>query len=149
MQGLIHGRGFQSPTPKPLGHKGTWTTSRLRRQPVGDQAATCRRLPKPFYDQFALREVSLAATITSLWPNTCNLLQLARDQSPTSLPPPCNLPATTWNFARKKVADQLQAICDRGLMDRAGNDPGSPIPGSNVKTWLVCYNDLQSKFCAS
>ena len=81
-----------------------WTTSR---QPVGDHQ-------KPFYDRFGRREVSLAAT--SLRPNRpCNLLQPVGDQSPTSLQPPCNLPATTRNFGRKEVADRLQAMCDRGL----------------------------------
>ena len=58
----------------------------------------------------------LAATKTSLRPNRiCNHLQPVADQTPTSLQPPCNLPATTRNFSRKEVADRLQAMCDRGL----------------------------------
>ena len=56
----------------------------------------------------------LVATKTSLRPNRpCNHLQPVGDQSPTSLQPPCNLPATTRNFGRKEVADRLQAMCDR------------------------------------
>ena len=83
--------------------------SAICRQPVGDHQ-------KPFYDRFGRREVSLAATKTSLRPNRpCNLLQPVGDQSPTSLQTPCNLPATTRNFGRKEVADRLQAMCDRGF----------------------------------
>ena len=91
------------------------------RRSVANQSATCR-LPvgdhqKPFYDRFGRREVSLAATQTSLRPNRpCNLLQPVGDQSPTSLQPPCNLPATTRNFGHKEVADQLQAMCDWGFI---------------------------------
>ena len=89
-------------------------------QLVGDQSLTSRQPvgdhQKPFYDRFGRREVSLAATKTSLRPNRpCNLLQPVGDQSPTSLQPPCNLPATTRNFGRKEVADRLQAMCDRGF----------------------------------
>ena len=89
-------------------------------QLVGDQSPTSRRPvgdhQKPFYDRFGRREVSLAATKTSLRPNRpCNLLQQVGDQSPTSLQPPCNLPATTRNFGCKEVADRLQAMCDRGF----------------------------------
>ena len=39
----------------------------------------------------------------------------ATGRPPTSLQPPCNLPATTRNFGRKEVADRLQAMCDRGF----------------------------------
>ena len=83
--------------------------SATSRQPVGDHQ-------KPFYDWFGRREVSLAATKTSLLQNRpCNLLQPVADQSPTSLQPPCNLPETTRNIGRKEVADWLQGMCDRGF----------------------------------
>ena len=91
--------------------------SAIRRPPVGDQSPICRRHQKSFYDRFGRREVLLAATKTSLLPNRpCNLLQPVGDQSLTSLQPLCNLPATTWNFGRKEVADRLQAMCDRGFI---------------------------------
>ena len=92
-----------------IGWRSVANQSASSRQPVGDHQ-------KPFYDRFGQREVSLAATKTSLRPNPpCNLLQPVGDQLPTSLQPPCNLPATTRNFGRKEVADRLQAMCDRGL----------------------------------
>ena len=92
---------------------GLSTNAATGRQPVGNHQ-------KPFYDRFGRREVLLAATETSLRPNRpCNLLQPVGDQSPTSLQPPCNLPATTRNFGRKEVADRLQAICDRGFIQVA------------------------------
>ena len=89
-------------------------------QLLGDQSPTSRRPvgdhQKPFYDRFGRREVLLAATKTSLRSNRpCNRLQPVGDQSPTSLQPPCNLPATTRNFGHKEVADQLQAMCDWGF----------------------------------
>ena len=91
------------------GRRSVANQSATSRQPVGDHQ-------KPFYDRFGRREVSLAATKTSLRPNhPCNLLQPVGDQSPTSLQPPCSLPVTTRNFGRKEVADRLQAMCDRGL----------------------------------
>ena len=91
------------------GRRSVTNQSATNRQPVGDHQ-------KPFYDRFGRREVALAATKTSLRPNRpCNLLQPVGDQSPTSLQPPCNLPATTRNFDRKEVADRLQAMCDRGF----------------------------------
>ena len=91
------------------GRRSVANQSATNWQPVGDHQ-------KPFYDRFGRREVSLAATKTSLWPNhPCNLLQPVSDQSPTSLQPPCNLPATTRNFGHKEVADQLQSMCDRGF----------------------------------
>ena len=91
------------------GRRSVANQSATSRQPVGDHQ-------KPFYDRFGRREVSLAATKTSLRLNRpCNLLQPVADQSPTSLQPPCNLPATTRNFGRKEVADRLQAMCDRGF----------------------------------
>ena len=79
-------------------------------QLLGDQSPTSRRPvgdhQKPFYDRFGRREVLLAATKTSLRSNRpCNRLQPVGDQSPTSLQPPCNLPATTRNFDRKEVAE--------------------------------------------
>ena len=92
------------------GRRSVTNQSATSRQPVGDHQ-------KPFYDRFGRREVSLAATKTSLRPNRpCNLLQPVGDQSPTSLQLPCNLPATTRNFGRKEVADRLQAKCDRGFI---------------------------------
>ena len=98
---------------------GLSATAATGRRSVANQSATCRQPvgdhQKPFYDGFGRREVSLAATKTSLRPNRpCNLLQLVGDQSSTSLQPPCNLPATTRNFGRKEVADRLQAMCGRG-----------------------------------
>ena len=107
---------------------GLSATTATGRRSVGNQSATCRQPvgdhQKPFYDRFGRREVSLAATKTSLRPNRpCNLLQPVGDQSPTSLQPPCNLPATTRNFGRKEVADRLQAMCDRGFT-WADVDPG-------------------------
>ena len=94
---------------------GLSVTAATGRRSVANQSTTCRKPvgdhQKPFYDRFGRREVSVAATKTSLRPNRpCNLLQ-----PPTSLQPPCNLPATTRNFGRKEVADRLQAMCDRGL----------------------------------
>ena len=85
-----------------------WVMSATSRQPVGDHQ-------KPFYDRFGRREV-LLTTKTSLRPNRrCNHPQPVADQSPTTLQPPCNLPATTRNFSHKEVADRLQAMCDRCL----------------------------------
>ena len=95
-------------------------------RPVGNLSATTK---KTFYDRFGRREVSLAATKTSLRPNrSCNLLQPVADQSPTCLQPPCNLHATTRNFGRKEVADRLQAMCDRGLTKFMGPTWGSAKP---------------------
>ena len=102
---------------------GLSTTAATGRRSVANQSATSRQLvgdhQQPFYDRFGRREVLLAATKTSLRPNRpCNHLQPVGDQSPTSLQPPCNLPATTRNLGRKEVADRLQAMCDRGLMGK-------------------------------
>ena len=99
---------------------GLSTTASTGRRSVVNQSATSRQLvgdhQKPFYDRIGRREVSLAATKTSLLPNrSCNLLQPVGDQSPTSLQPPCNLPATIRNFGRKETADRLQAMCNRGF----------------------------------
>ena len=99
---------------------GLSATAATGRQSVANQSATSWQPvgddQKPFYDRFGRREVSLAATKTSLPPNRpCNLLQPVGDQSATSLQPPCNLPVTTRNFGRKEVADRLQAMCDRGF----------------------------------
>ena len=98
---------------------GLSATAATGQRSIGNQSGTCRKPvgdhQKPFYDRFGCREVSVAATKTSLWPNRpCHRLQLVGDWSPTSLQPPCNLPATTWNFGRKEVADRLQAMCDLG-----------------------------------
>ena len=91
------------------GRRSVANLSPTSRQPISDHQ-------KPFYNRFGRREVSLAATKISLRPNRpCNLLQQVGDQSPTSLQPPCNLPATTRNFGRKEVAGRLQAMCDRGF----------------------------------
>ena len=100
---------------------GLSATVATARRSVANQSATCRQPvgdhQKPFYDRFGRREVLLAATKTSLWPNRpCNRLQPVGDQSPTSLQPPCNLPTTTRNFGHKEVADRLQAMCDRGCI---------------------------------
>ena len=99
---------------------GLSATAATGRRSVANQSATCLQPvgdhQKPFYDRFGRREVSLAATKTSLRPNRpCNRLQTVGAQSPTSLQPPCNLPATTRNFGRKEVADRLQAMCDWGF----------------------------------
>ena len=94
------------------GRRSLANQSATSRQPVGDHQKT-------FYNRFGLREVSLAATKSSLRPNRpCNLLQPVGDQSPTSLQSPCNLLATTRNFGRKEVADRLQAMCDQGFTTR-------------------------------
>ena len=54
------------------GRRSVTNQSPTSRQPVGDHQ-------KPFYDRFSRREVSLAATKTSLRPNRpCNLLQGGR-----------------------------------------------------------------------
>ena len=102
---------------------GLSATAATGRRSVANQSATCRQPvgdhQKPFYDRFGRREVSLAATKTSLRSNRpCNRLQPVGDWSPTSLQPPCNLPATTRNFGRKEVADRLQAMCDRGFTQK-------------------------------
>ena len=99
---------------------GLSATTATGRRSVANQSATCRQPvgdhQKPFYDRFGRREVSVAATKTSLRPNRpCNRLQPVGDWSPTSLQPPCNLPATTGHFGHKEVADRLQAMCDRGF----------------------------------
>ena len=91
------------------GRRSITNQSATSRQPVGDHQ-------KYFCDRFCRREVLLAATKIPLRPNRpCNHPQPVADQSPTTLQPPCNLPATTRNFSRKEVADLLQAMCDRGL----------------------------------
>ena len=107
-------------------------TAATGRRSVGIQSMTCRQPvgdhQKPFYDRFGRREVSLAATKTSLRPNRpCNRLQPVGDQYPTSLQSPRNLPATTWNFGRKEVADRLQAMCDRGFTDTYMHHSASEI----------------------
>ena len=74
------------------GRRSVANQSATSLQPVGDHQ-------KSSYDRFG--------TKTSLWPNRpCNLLQPVGDQLPTSLQP-LYLPATTRNFGRKGVADQL------------------------------------------
>ena len=87
---------------------------------VANQSLTSRRPPcdhqKPFCHQFGSREVSLAASKTSLWPNhpcdICNLSatsqRLSCDLSPTSLWPP-------EIMVQKEVTGRLQAMCDRGF----------------------------------
>ena len=129
---------------------GLSATVATGRWSVGNQSATCRQPvgdhQKPFYDRFGRREVSLAATKTSLRPNRpCNRLQPVGDQSPTSLQPPCNLPATTLNFGRKEVADQLQAMCDRGLREYwwlEWSDSGVDIKTHNVGNGIMRYQLL-------
>ena len=64
------------PTPA-TGRRSVGNQSATSSQPVGDHQ-------KPFYDRFGRREISLAATKTSLRPNRpCILLQPVADQSPT------------------------------------------------------------------
>ena len=73
-----------------------------------------RDRPKPVYDRFWCREVSLAASKTSLRPNRpCDLP--ATPFRPPPHPPPCNLRVTARNNSHKEVADRLQAMCDREL----------------------------------
>ena len=123
---------------------GLSATAATARRSVANQSATCRPPvgdhQKPFYDRFGRRQVSLAATKTSLRPNhPCNRLQPVADQSPISLQPPCNLPATTGNFGRKEVADRLQAMCDRGLKNLSqGMRHGLQLAGvaADVIGWI-------------
>ena len=104
--------GDQSAAKNVLGLSATAATGR---RSVGDLSATCRRPPKNFLRSiwpqrgFTCSNQNLLATKLSLQPSATG------DQSPTSLQPPCNLPATTRNFGRKEVADWLQAMCDRGF----------------------------------
>ena len=71
-------------------------TDATSRQPVGDHH-------KPFYDRFGRREVSLAATKTSLRPNRpCNLLQPVGDQSPTSLQPQQWVKSNRMNYKQSR-----------------------------------------------
>ena len=110
--------GDQSATKNCVGivcNRCNW--SAISRQPVGDLSATCRRPPKTFLRSIwsergftCSNQNLLAATKSSLQPSATGR------GSPTSLQPPCNIPATTRNFGRKEVADRLQAMCDRGLM---------------------------------
>ena len=106
--------GDQSATKNCVGivcNRCNW--SAIGRQPVGDLSATRRRPPKTFLRSiwsqrgFTCSNQNLLAIKSSLQP--------VGDWSPTSLQPPCNLPATTRNFGRKEVADRLQAMCDRGF----------------------------------
>ena len=58
-------------------------TAATGRRSVANQSATCRQpvgdYQKPYYDRFGCREVSLAATKTSLRPNRpCNLTETKR-----------------------------------------------------------------------
>ena len=103
-----------------LGFSATTATGR---RPVTNQSPNSPRPlcdhQKPFYDRFGSREVSLAASKSSLRPN--------RPCDHTETPATCrwpvgdllatafNLPATARNNGRKEVAHQLQAMCDRGL----------------------------------
>ena len=68
---------------------GLSATAATGRRSVANQSATCRQPPKTFLRSFGRREVSLAATKTSLRPNRpCN-------RSQTSHRPPCNHLATS------------------------------------------------------
>ena len=76
------------------GRRSVTNQSATSRQPVGDQQ-------KPFYDRFGRREVSLAATKTSLRPNCpCNLLR-----------PPCNHPTTCLRPPEILVARRSPTGC--------------------------------------
>ena len=102
--------GDQSATKNCVGivcNRCNW--SAISRQPVGNLSATTKTFLRSIWSQrgFTCSNQNLLATKSSLQP--------VADQSPTSLQPPCNLPATTRNFGRKEVADRLQAMCDRGL----------------------------------
>ena len=93
---------------RPKTVSGFSATAAIGRRSVANQSATCRQpvsdQQKPFYDRFGRREVSLAATKTSLRPNRpCNLLQPVGDLLATTLQPPCD------------YADRLQTMCDRGF----------------------------------
>ena len=124
------------------GRRSVANQSATSRQPVGDHQ-------KPFYDRFGRREVSLAATKSFLRPNRpCNLLQPVADQSPTSLQPPCNLPATTRNFGRKEVADRLQAMCDRGLRQLLGTDQATSHYPKNdgLIAWYIYASHALEEF---
>ena len=97
-------------------------------QLVGYQSATCRWPPN-------LSTIDLVAErfhLQQLKP-PCDQFVPATfckqsATSPTSLQPLCNLPATTWNFGRKEVADRLQSMCDRGFI----SNMGIPIPGKHT-----------------
>ena len=81
-------------------------------QLVGDQSPTSRRpvgdYQKPFYDRFGRREVSLAATQTSLRPNRpCNLPQPASNLLATTLQPPRDHPKFWSQGGRRPVASYV------------------------------------------
>ena len=94
--------GDQSATENCVGivcNRCDW--SAISRHPVGDHQ-------KPFYDRFGRREVSLAATKTSLRPNRpCNLLQPVGDILATTLQPPCDHPKLWSQRGRRPVASYV------------------------------------------
>ena len=103
---------------------GLSATAATGRRSVANQSATCRQPvgdhQKPFYDWFGRREVSLAATKTSLQPNRpCNRLQPVGDLLPTSLQSPCNLPATTEILVARRSPTGCK-LCVTGALDYIG-----------------------------
>ena len=87
---------------------GLSATAATGRRSVANQSATCRQPvgdhQKPFYDRFGRREVSLAATKTSLRPNRpCNRSASRR--------PPCNRPATSLRPLEILVARRSPTGC--------------------------------------
>ena len=88
---------------------GLSATAATSRRSFANQWATCRQPvgdhQKPFYDWFGRREVSLAATKTSLRPNRpCN-------RSATSRRHPCNHPATSLRPLEIVVARRSPTGC--------------------------------------
>ena len=88
---------------------GLSATAATGRRSVANQSATCRQPvgdhQKPFYDRFGRRQVSFAATKTSLRPNClCN-------RSATSRRPPCNRPATSLRRLEILVARRSPTGC--------------------------------------
>ena len=91
---------------------GLSATASTGRRSVANQSTTCRQPvcdhQKPFYDRFGRREVSLAATKTSLRPNCpCNLLQPVGDRFATTLQPPCDHPKFWSQGGRRPVASYV------------------------------------------
>ena len=95
---------------------GLSATAATGRRSVANQSATCRQPvgdhQKPFYDRFGRREVSLAATKTSLRPNRpCNRSatgrRLVADLLVTALQPPCDHSKFWSQGGRRPVASYV------------------------------------------